>query len=356
MATISNDIKLAAEAEPIMQFFAFDHLPAHLQVISRGFAVLAIDGILSLPRNAERTVALRKLLEAKDCAVRAKIFKSVLATSSPAPSETAPRDTAPSPLAVTEGDSHAQPENGAVLPDASGNGETSLSAPVVVTDNKATEDAGHPEYLKLLNEPIAKIEAAAGGGDIADIELATDTPPPLDAVADGCLPNPVPALQEAVTEVTAYLPAEPAADNVSTSPLLGEPRQLFGHIVNPANDRISVSVLDAPGSGGACHSYLIDGFNTASNPSAVTPHGKPITMRNTKLLFQNGPINEVGVNGITHEALLEILVDRLKGFQEGPYAGSYNSAALHHIKQAQSMLRMRTEERMSRGVEGTHKI
>jgi hypothetical protein len=347
MSTITEDLKAASEKEPILQFFAFDHLPAHLQVISRGFAMLAIDNILTLPRNAERTVALRKLLEAKDCAVRAFIFKSVLAPASPAICETSPRDNATSLPAVSEETSLAQPENGAVLCGSPRNGETSSAAASVVADN---ELAGHPEYLKLIEEPIAQIEAVAGGGDIADIELKSEGPPPLDAVADGCLPNPT---QEAVTKVTAELPAD---DQSRASPLLAEPRQLTGHIVNPANDRLSVSVLDAPGSGGACHSYVIDGFNTANNPSALTPHGKPITMRGVKLLFQNGPINEAGVNGITHEALIEILIDRLKGFQEGPYAGSLNSAALHHLKQAQTMLRWRTEERMKRGVEGTHKV
>jgi hypothetical protein len=63
------------EGEPILQFFAYAHLPNGLQVISARFSVLAHDLIATLPRNPERTVALRKLLEAKDAAVRAKLFK-----------------------------------------------------------------------------------------------------------------------------------------------------------------------------------------------------------------------------------------------------------------------------------------
>lgn len=62
------------DQEPIMQFFAFDHLPTHLQAVSAPFAALA-DQVMTLPRNPERTVALRKLLEAKDAAVRAMVFK-----------------------------------------------------------------------------------------------------------------------------------------------------------------------------------------------------------------------------------------------------------------------------------------
>lgn len=59
----------------IMQFFAFDHLPTEkLRSVSRPFAELAYS-LRALPRNPERTVALRKLLEAKDAAVRAYLAK-----------------------------------------------------------------------------------------------------------------------------------------------------------------------------------------------------------------------------------------------------------------------------------------
>jgi hypothetical protein len=60
--------------EPLMQWFAYDHLPPHLQVVSRPFGELAEQIVRDLPRNPERTVALRKLLESKDCAVRALLY------------------------------------------------------------------------------------------------------------------------------------------------------------------------------------------------------------------------------------------------------------------------------------------
>lgn len=59
----------------IMQFFAYDHLPEALQDVSRPFSLLAQTIALHVPQNPERTVALRKLLEAKDAAVRALIAK-----------------------------------------------------------------------------------------------------------------------------------------------------------------------------------------------------------------------------------------------------------------------------------------
>jgi len=61
--------------EHIMQFFAWAHLPPHLAEVSRPFGELAESIVSTLPRNPERTVALRKLLEAKDAAVRAKLAK-----------------------------------------------------------------------------------------------------------------------------------------------------------------------------------------------------------------------------------------------------------------------------------------
>jgi len=65
---------LNVEREHILQFFAYSHLPVHLQSVSQPFASLA-DAVMLLPRNPERTVALRKLLEAKDAAVRAALAK-----------------------------------------------------------------------------------------------------------------------------------------------------------------------------------------------------------------------------------------------------------------------------------------
>lgn len=61
--------------EHIAQFFGYSHLPEHLQAVSKPFWELAGQIINTLPRNPERTVALRKLLESKDAAVRAMLAK-----------------------------------------------------------------------------------------------------------------------------------------------------------------------------------------------------------------------------------------------------------------------------------------
>lgn len=61
--------------ERMMQWFVYDHLPEELQVISKPFSDLALFIVASIEASPERTVALRKLLESKDAAVRAKLYK-----------------------------------------------------------------------------------------------------------------------------------------------------------------------------------------------------------------------------------------------------------------------------------------
>lgn len=59
----------------LLQYFTFEHLPEHLKEVSRPFGELALRMVEFVPGNPERTVALRKLLEAKDAAVRAALSK-----------------------------------------------------------------------------------------------------------------------------------------------------------------------------------------------------------------------------------------------------------------------------------------
>lgn len=57
----------------VLQFFAYEHPPTHLQAISKDFHDLAVKTAERAPQNQETTIALRKLLEAKDAAVRAAL-------------------------------------------------------------------------------------------------------------------------------------------------------------------------------------------------------------------------------------------------------------------------------------------
>ena len=68
---IFTDVEMLAD--PILRFFHSLHLPPSLQAVSTPFCELAVAIVRTVPRNAERSVALRKLLEAKDAAVRAMV-------------------------------------------------------------------------------------------------------------------------------------------------------------------------------------------------------------------------------------------------------------------------------------------
>jgi hypothetical protein len=132
-------------------------------------------------------------------------------------------------------------------------------------------------------------------------------------------------------------------------------RTIDDHKINPANDTLTIAVLDEPGVGGGNHAYKVSGFDLSTNKSAgdgVTQSGATELV----IYFQNGPIPENGVNGLTQEVLLSIVADRLRSFQAGPFACKANACALTHIEEAQHWLQQRTIERMRRGVEGTHKV
>lgn len=128
-------------------------------------------------------------------------------------------------------------------------------------------------------------------------------------------------------------------------------RELTDHRVNPVNDKLSIIVLDEPGHGGANHVYAISGMNLVRNTAAMnTPDDRPDG--EASIIFQCGPIAEHGVNGITQEALLAIVADRLRCFQAGPFSSRENAIALTHVETAMLWLHKRTLDRMQRGVEG----
>lgn len=108
----------------------------------------------------------------------------------------------------------------------------------------------------------------------------------------------------------------------------------------PLSD-LTIHVLDPPTHGGAHHEYEIR-----------TPSGKVVG----KISFQNGPISEHGINGVTHEALLLVVAHRLAAFQAGPYVSDDNREALEHVTCANEALFRRTQKRLDRGVEGTRQL
>lgn len=122
-------------------------------------------------------------------------------------------------------------------------------------------------------------------------------------------------------------------------------REIHGHEVNECNEAIRITADERnPQNGNASHVYEISWTEICGNG------------RMKSLRFQDGPIKEAGVNGITQEVLLAILIDRLECFQESQWACDENARALIHLQAARDNLLERTKKRLARGVEGTHTV
>lgn len=134
-------------------------------------------------------------------------------------------------------------------------------------------------------------------------------------------------------------------------------RELHGH-KSSEKDPLRILVIDQPGSGNANHAYLITGMaglmdNASTDMTMSYLEGEEIPRDETiGILFQQGPIPDHGINGVTIESLMEICIDRLNGFQAGPFACDENQRALDHLKASQQVLLERTRARVARGVEG----
>ena len=124
-------------------------------------------------------------------------------------------------------------------------------------------------------------------------------------------------------------------------------RRIRTHEINGLNESLLINVLDEPGQGGVCHEYQIRRWVRGTGDQ----HDDAELCN---IQFQKGPIKEHGVNGISIEALLAIVADRLQSFQAGPFACHENGLALNKVEEAIVWLQRRTIDRTIRGVEGTH--
>ena len=104
-----------------------------------------------------------------------------------------------------------------------------------------------------------------------------------------------------------------------------------------------VLVLDEPGQGNACHEYRVEPSDNGYS-----------SMVFADVHFQDGPVIENGVNGCHQEDLLAIVIDRLRSFQAGDFACRENALALTKCEEALHWLNHRTNDRQTRGVEGTN--
>jgi hypothetical protein len=112
-------------------------------------------------------------------------------------------------------------------------------------------------------------------------------------------------------------------------------REVTDHWLDDRSDNVEVRAEDL-GPGGADHKYTLKAGDTEQ-----------------VLLFQRGPVREAGLNGVTEEALIAVLIDRFTSFRDGPFSHPAHSAILEHLEGALEEMHGRTRERESRGVKGT---
>jgi hypothetical protein len=118
-------------------------------------------------------------------------------------------------------------------------------------------------------------------------------------------------------------------------------RQLHGHQVNAVNQGITILSSDELSAGGApkYHSFLIRRRGAIEPQVVVIP-------------WHEGDPAEVGTTGLTFEATLEALIDRLQHLQHGPFPCKHNEMAMRHLIEARRCMNDRTAERIERGVDG----
>lgn len=132
-------------------------------------------------------------------------------------------------------------------------------------------------------------------------------------------------------------------------------REITEHKHRPDAEGLGIKAGEL-GPGGAPHCYIISGpdddLDIERNPALVEYLEHVGSDTFDCMIFQHGGVPENGVNGVTNEALLAIVADRLRCFQAGPYPCKENDRALAHVEWALEQMHARTLEREARGVEG----
>lgn len=115
-------------------------------------------------------------------------------------------------------------------------------------------------------------------------------------------------------------------------------------VLPPNADRLKITVCDKPGSGGPSHLhsciYEVTGLDASTNPAWDGTNQHKVTV-----LMQNGPVPAGrAANGLTEDALLAVVVDRLRSFQAGA-ANLYNASALRKCEEALAILHQSAADR-----------
>lgn len=129
-------------------------------------------------------------------------------------------------------------------------------------------------------------------------------------------------------------------------------RELFDHKNNKYNrEHIVIKTADERADDNAHHKYVIEAWI----PQLVSPGPAPQMVERCEISFQNGGLKEVGPNGITDQALLAVVLDRLRSFNDGPYRSRENSMMITKLEEVLMWGEKRGNDRARRGVEGERK-
>lgn len=134
--------------------------------------------------------------------------------------------------------------------------------------------------------------------------------------------------------------------SINTTGFVG--RELYDHKNNKFNrECVEVKTADERANDNAHHKYTISVWQHAQSDAETSVLKEAVTLN-----FQNGGLREVGPNGITDQALLAIVLDRLRSFNDGQYRCRENSIAVTKIEEALLWMKKRSNDRARRGVEG----
>ncbi len=125
--------------------------------------------------------------------------------------------------------------------------------------------------------------------------------------------------------------------------------QIHDHKINPFNDEhVTVTARDAPDplAEGACHEYTI----------LIADAANPDLDDEWSLHFQHGPVKEAGINGITDQALLAIVLHRWRAFQRSKWSNRETALSITKLEEALMWQHKRTLDRVKRNVEGTNEV
>lgn len=133
-------------------------------------------------------------------------------------------------------------------------------------------------------------------------------------------------------------------------------REIKNHLAEGETNSLRIEAYSEAYPAGGAHRYDIVGFDTKDNPANMSPDGYRSLQTRLTVIFQNGPVDAVGQNGVTIEAIIAIAADRLATLQQGPLACESNARALVSLYNAMHDLHGRTKERIRRGVQGTQRV